>query len=129
MRQDIESSNFKILIRVIPIDGASTIYVYYNSSYVNEALNEICGFSFTNDYSSGLTITNVNSNFTNTVKIPGDLKLGLPTTGTGTAVYATSDSGVYKLVRYSSSQKYKYDIIDFNLGLNAVLKLKPRQFK
>ena len=129
MRQDITSSYFKILIRVIPTYDASTIYVDYNSSYVNEKLNEICGFSFTNDYSSGLTITNVNSNFTNTVKIPGDLKLGLPTAGTGTAVYATSDSGVYKLVRNSSSQKYKYDIIDFNLGLNAVLKLKPRQFK
>jgi uncharacterized delta-60 repeat protein len=63
--------------------------------------------------------------------VAGDIEAGLTTTGSTVAVYAItggSNGGTYKLVRYSSSQRYKENITDFNLGLETVLKLQPREF-
>jgi|GEM_PF-7075288 len=63
--------------------------------------------------------------------VNGDIEGDLVSTGSTVAVYAVSggaNGGAYKLVRYSSSQRYKKDITDFNLGLDAVLKLQPRSF-
>jgi len=63
--------------------------------------------------------------------VGGDIEAGLTTTGSTVAVYAItggSNGGTYKLVRYSSSQRYKENITDFNLGLETVLKLQPREF-
>ncbi len=63
--------------------------------------------------------------------VDGDIELDLLSTGSTVNVYAVaggSSGGSYKLVRYSSSQRYKKDIKDFNLGLDIVMKLQPREF-
>jgi hypothetical protein len=63
--------------------------------------------------------------------VSGDAEFGLPSTGSTVDVYAVaggSNGGTYKLVRYSSSERYKYDIKDFNLGLETVLKMHPIEF-
>ncbi|MBU5678763.1 MAG: tail fiber domain-containing protein [Candidatus Aenigmarchaeota archaeon] len=63
--------------------------------------------------------------------VDGDIEADLLSTGSTVAVYAVAggaNGGAYKLVRYSSSERYKKDINDFNLGLETVLQLQPREF-
>jgi len=64
------------------------------------------------------------------LKVAGDVTIGLSGTGNSYNVYAVAgaQSGTYKLVRYSSSLRYKKDIGDFDLGLDAVLKMHPVEF-
>jgi hypothetical protein len=44
----------------------------------------------------------------------------------GTAVYVSSDGGVY---RFTSSERYKREITDYTKGLSKVLEIKPKWFK
>lgn len=63
--------------------------------------------------------------------VDGDIEGDLLSTGsTGYVGYVSggSNGGIYKLVRYSSSKRYKENISDFKKGLEVIEKLRPVEF-